>query len=170
MDVKRFFQSEKFKWVVISIGILAVILLILQAGMSVGYKKAAFSYKWGEDYYRAFGPGPGKIQPRNGGVMPMMRGQFPESYGVSGRILKIDFPVVIIEGKDGVEKAVLIQDGTAIRRFRENVKISDLKEGDMVVVIGSPNNDSQIEAKLVRIFPEGQVPLQTQQQKPFRGR
>lgn len=154
MDIKKMLQSKIFKWVIIGVGALVVILLILQVGMFIGYKKAAFSYKWGEDYYRAFGPGPGKMPMRYGGGMPMMRGQFPESYGVSGKILKIDLPTIMIEGKDGVEKAVLIQDSTVIRRFKEAIKSSDLKADDVVVVIGSPNSSSQIEAKLIRVLPQ----------------
>lgn len=153
VDIKKLLKSKVFKWVIIGIGILIAVLLILQVGMFVGYKKAAFSYKWGEDYYRAFGPGQGRMPPRNDGRIPMMRGQFPESYGVSGKILKIDLPIIIIDGKDGVEKAVLLKDGIDIRRFKETVKSSDLKIDDIVVVIGSPNSDSQIEAKLIRILP-----------------
>ena len=38
--------------------------------------------------------------------------------------------------------------------MRDEIKISDLKIGDFIVVIGSPNTDGQVEAKFIRLMPE----------------
>jgi hypothetical protein len=52
-----------------------------------------------------------------------------------------------------LEKIIVLQDSTDIRRFRDVIKSSDLKVDDNIVVIGEPNAKGQIEAKLVRVMP-----------------
>jgi hypothetical protein len=48
---------------------------------------------------------------------------------------------------------VVIKEDTAIMRFRETIKPSDLKVDDSIVVIGEPNDAGQIEAKFIRVMP-----------------
>ncbi len=62
----------------------------------------------------------------------------------------------IIKGSDNAEKIVSVKDDTAINRFREKIKVGDLKIDDQIVVIGEPNDLGQIEAKLIRVIPLGQ--------------
>jgi hypothetical protein len=114
--------------------------------MFVGYRKAAFSYGWGEHYYRAFGGPRDMMQqfPRDG---------FPNAHGASGKILQLSLPTFVIEGQDGIEKVVIIKEDTIVRRFRETIKPTNLKIGDTVVIIGTPDEKSQVEAKLIRVFP-----------------
>ncbi|MFA6407345.1 MAG: hypothetical protein WCV80_01410 [Candidatus Paceibacterota bacterium] len=152
MDITKCIQSKKFKAVLSIVGIFIVAILIFQAGMFIGYKKAAFSYGWGERYYKAFGG------PRG---MPMMqqfpRGGFPDAHGASGRILQLSLPTFVIEGRDGIEKVVVIKDDTIVRRFRETIQATELKVGDSLVVIGAPNEQSQVEAKLIRLLPSDEM-------------
>jgi len=42
-----------------------------------------------------------------------------------------------------------------MKKGRETVKKEDLKVGDWVVIIGSPNEEGQIEARLIRLFDKG---------------
>ena len=42
-----------------------------------------------------------------------------------------------------------------MKKGRETVKKEDLKVGDWVVIIGSPNEKGQIEARLIRLFNKG---------------
>ncbi|TSC53659.1 MAG: hypothetical protein LiPW39_149, partial [Parcubacteria group bacterium LiPW_39] len=51
-----------------------------------------------------------------------------------------------------VEKIILISEKTTIEKGRETIKKEELKAGDRVVIIGSPNEQGQIEAKLIRVF------------------
>lgn len=134
--------------VLIGIGIVIVALLIFQAGIFVGYHKAGFSYRWGENYFRTFG------KPRGGFMgMGMMENRFPSANGISGKIIKVNLPSIVIEEQANVERVAVITSGTIIRKFREEIKPQDLKVGDSVVVVGSPDNNAQIEAKLIRIIP-----------------
>lgn len=138
MDYNKIFQSKIFKFVLIGTGSFLIILLIFGAGLFIGYKKAGFSYRWAENYHKNF------AGPRN----------FLEAHGVFGSIIKIDGSTLVIKGSDNVEKTVLISDKTLIQDRRETLKISDLKVDDQVVIIGSPTEDGQIEAKFIRIMPK----------------
>lgn len=151
MDFNKFFQSKSFKiiiWVIIG---LAVFCFIFNIGMFIGFRKASFSYKWGENYHRNF------AGPRQGFLRDFGRdfgGQdFIESHGVIGQIIKIEDSELVIKGPNDVEKVVLVKDKTVINRFRETIKVSDLKVDDQIVVIGEPNEAGQIEAKLIRLLP-----------------
>jgi hypothetical protein len=149
MEPKKFFNSKTFKTTLSLIIGLIVLLLVFYAGIIVGFKKADFSFQWGENYHRNFG-GPQR------GVFGDFRGNdFIDAYGVFGQIIKIDNSTLVIKGSDNVEKIVLIKNDTVINRFRDNIKISDLQINDSIVVIGQPNNQGQIEAKLIRLLPPG---------------
>ena len=146
-DLKEFTQSKSFQGALVGIGIAIVALLIFQAGMFVGYRKAAFAYRFGDNYYRAFGDrGPRPFH------MPL-GGEFIEAHGAVGKIVSINLPTFAVTGPDDVEKVVLIGDETRIRHFDTDLSASDLKIDDFTVILGSPNESSQIEAKLIRILP-----------------
>ena len=134
-------------------GIAAVIVagLIFQAGIFVGYYKASFSYRLGDEYHDVFG-----TRPMASGTPPQFGflGQgFSGAYGVSGDILKIDLPNIVIEGQNSVEETVVLSTSTIFRKMRDSIKATDLSPEDFVVIIGEPNNLGQIEAKLVRVVP-----------------
>ncbi|MBI4991681.1 MAG: hypothetical protein HZB99_00485 [Candidatus Harrisonbacteria bacterium] len=150
MDFNEFFQSKIFKIVLIAIGALIVMILVFKAGEFTGYRKARFSYKWGENYHRNFA-GP------KGGFFGDFRRSFGDrdyinAHGTFGSIIRIDGSTLIIKGKGEVEKTVLVSDKTTIDSRRESLKASDLKVDDQVVIIGSPNDQGQIEAKFIRVF------------------
>lgn len=142
MNLTELFQSKKFKGVLYVVGIAFLALLVFRAGVFVGYRKAGFAYRLGDNYYRTFG-----------GHMGMREEEFTSAHGAIGKIIKISLPTLFIEDQDNVEKLILIKDSTAIRKFREEIKSSDLKIDDSIIIIGSPNDKSEIEAKLIRILP-----------------
>ena len=147
MHYKELLQSKVPKKILYGIGIAVIALVIFQAGVFVGYHKAAFSYRWGDNYYRTFG----EPQKRFGKDFP--RGGFSDAHGATGEIIKIDLPTLVVQGQDNIEKIVVIKNDTAIRRSRDTAQQMDLKIDDFVVVIGSPNDQGQIEAKLIRLMP-----------------
>jgi hypothetical protein len=138
MTLEKLSKSKIVRSILIGISVIVIALLIFQAGMSVGFHKASFSYKFGENYYKAFGKGERMI----GG------------HGAVGKIIRISLPSIVIESPENIEKIILLgENSTTIRRFRDVIKAEDLKVDDHIVVIGAPNEDSQIEAKLIRIIP-----------------
>ena len=147
IDFNKISQSKMFKAIIICIAGLIILLLGFMAGMTVGFRKAGFSYRWGENYYRSFS-GPRPEFPMN-----MAGRDFLMGHGVLGSIIKIASSTLVIQGSDNVENVILVGKDTKIMRFREVISINDLKVNDNVVVIGSPNDNGQIEAKLIRVMP-----------------
>ncbi|MEI6478931.1 MAG: hypothetical protein WCO18_01420, partial [bacterium] len=130
--------------------ILGIILFIFQTGILVGYKKAFFSCHVGENYYNGF--------EEKGGDEPFLPNLDPEknlpnANGAIGSIIKISLPSIIVADKDGVEKNIDVTDDTIYRQSKKDILSTDLKIGDFVVIIGSPEDNGNIAAKLIRILP-----------------
>ncbi|HNZ86818.1 MAG TPA: hypothetical protein PLD95_04550 [bacterium] len=153
MDPNKFFGSKTFKIITGILLTFVIFLLGFQLGTMVGFKKAIFSYKWGENYHKNFaGPHDGFM--RGMEIMRPENKRFIEPHGTIGEIIKIDNQSIIIKGQDNVEKIIIIKDDTAIRNLNMDVSITDLKVNDLIVVLGSPNDFGQIDAKLIRIIPK----------------
>lgn len=148
--IADFFKSKKFKALFYGFAIAVLALLIFQAGVFVGYHKAEFSYRWGDNYSKTFGLIPG-----------MMQDGFQGANGTIGKIISINLPDIMLENNDKTEKNIITDDDTSVRRFRERISASDLKVGDLVVVIGSPDDKGQIRARLIRLIPPPAAALST---------
>ena len=147
-DKKIGINRDTLKRIIVVLGGLAAVILIFGAGIFIGEMKARFSYRWAENYQRNFaGPRAGFL----GGFPAPPGGDFIESHGVFGQIIKINSDLVI-KGQNNVERVVLINADTAIEKGRTTIKKEDLKVGDNLVIIGSPDDQGQIEAKLIRVF------------------
>lgn len=149
MDFKNLDKSNWFRILMIVIVCLAFGLLIFQAGMWVGYKKADFSYRFGDNFHRTFnGQGPQPFQ--------MLERDFFGSHGAVGKIVSKGDSTFIISGPDNTERVILISSTTEIRKMREVATPSDLKVNDSTVIFGEPNSEGAIQAKLIRIVPPPQ--------------
>ena len=154
MNFTHFFQSKKFQIITWIVAGVMVFLLVFKAGMIVGYKKAGFSYRWGENYHRNF------AGPRQGFASNFFDKDFIESHGTFGQIIKIDGSLLVVKGRDNAEKIIVVTNNTFIRSSRDVALLSDLKVDDYIVIIGQPNNQGQIEAKFIRIMPDFLMPKQ----------
>jgi hypothetical protein len=144
----EFLKSKKFKWVVIVFGVFVIAFASFTAGIFVGYNKARFSYDWGEHYDRNFGG------PAHGIFGPQPGSQFMNAHGASGMVLAVEVAssTFILRGPDNMEKTVFVSSSTALQTGRTVIHLSDLHAGDSVLVIGAPNEQGQIEARLVRVL------------------
>jgi hypothetical protein len=152
MEQEQKNQTKKdiLKWILIGLGVFIIAALIFKAGMFVGIMKANFSYRWAEQYHKNFaGPRAGFFGDWR--IPPF--GDFIEGHGTFGEIIKIEGNNLVVKGRENIEKIVLVNEKTIIKSGFRDIKISDLKVGDMIVIIGSPNEKGQIEAKLIRVFP-----------------
>lgn len=143
-------KCDILKWAVIGLIAFAIAVFIFGAGVFIGAMKARFSYRWAENYHNNFGG------PRTGFFGDWQKMPFPpdfiESRGNFGQIIKINDSDIVIKGKDNTEKVIVITSQTLIEKGKNEIKKEDLKVDDYIVVIGSPNDQGQIEAKLIRIF------------------
>ena len=143
------------------IGAFLIILIIFAAGISVGLYKAKFSCKFGENYERNFmGNHSSRDGWANGGPMGMMREKFNDlegrgfrnAHGIAGTIISITDNNIVIKDKDNKENTVAITDKTIIKLGVDDVKISDLKNDQQVVVMGNPGENGVVNADLIRVF------------------
>lgn len=147
-NIKNFAESKNFKKLIYAIGIVFIIFLIFQLGMIAGFKKASFSNDWGNNYERNFGP--------MRQAPPFVRDNLkdlPNAHGAIGKIIKIEFPNIVVLDKDQTEKVVVIKDDTNILERKDKVTQDSLIVDQFIIVIGNPNDQGQIEAKLIRIIP-----------------
>ncbi len=142
MDLEHVHQSKLFRGILIGIVATILILMVFKAGELVGYRKAAFSSHLGDNYYRAFEGG-----------RPPMGGMLPGGHGAAGKIISINLPTFVVDGPDGIEKTVVIDDDTAIRRFRDTITADALRVDDFVTVLGEPDGEGHVTAKLIRVLP-----------------
>ena len=165
-QVKKIFQNrDVFKWVIIGLASFVVLVLVFGAGVKVGTLKARYSYRWADNYHKNF------AGPRGGFLGDWQRfpaGDFIGGHGAFGEIIEIKYNGFVIKGRENVEKVVITSEDTAITKGRETIK-DGLKVGDRVVIIGTPNDEGQIEAKLIRVF-DGEtkeLPLRRSRSLPF---
>ena len=148
MELEQAVKSKNFKKAAAIVTAALVLIIVFAAGVFVGLEKAKFSYHWGENYFRNFagGPmhGPGQFFPDRNYFNP---------HGSDGQIIKIETNILIIKDETGTEKNILVGADTVIRKDRTDLKLTELKVNDNIVVIGSPDDKGQIQAKLIRVVP-----------------
>ena len=108
-------QSKTYKIVLAIFVSLVISVFIFQAGIFVGYHKAAFSYHLGERYYETFG------KPHTRSFFGMKREDFSGAHGVTGTIIKIDLPTIIIEEAGHIPKSIHTGAGATIKHRRITV-------------------------------------------------
>jgi len=145
-EIRKVLDSKALTRILKAVVIFIVVILIFYAGFIVGFHKASFERDWGEHYNENFGMG------HMGGPIGEMD-DFPNAHGAIGKIIKIELPNIIVEDKDNTEKAILIGNDTQIQQGNMTLAPTDLKIDDFAVVIGAPDPQGVIEAKLVRILP-----------------
>jgi len=152
MDINKYLQSKNFRRVLVALALIVVIFASFGAGVFVGYQKARFSYAWSENYDRNFGGPPRGIF----GIPPSRTSNagtgFPGAHGVFGTILNMASSDIALNVQGGAERTVRLSSSTIIKEQSENIGQADLEVGEPIVVIGSPNNLGQIDARLIRVM------------------
>ena len=146
-QIKEVLRNTKVKKIVLILGSIFIALLIFQAGMFFGFMKASFSFRTGEQYFRQMNGRP------DDQFMGMRRGDFENSHGAIGKIISIKLPAIVVSELGSVEKTILVSTSTDIKKFKDSIKAEDLQVNDFVTVIGVPNDNAEVEAKLIRIMP-----------------
>lgn len=145
---KNSFSADTSKTVITGLLVFISILLVFGAGIWVGGKKAQFSYRWADNYHKNFA---GPREGFRGDWRMSRRNDFIDGHGSFGEIIELSDPGFVIMGRGDVEKMIITTEDTVVKKGKDTSE-EGLKVGDSVVVIGSPNEDGQIEAKLIRVF------------------
>lgn len=145
MEIDKITESKAFKYFMVIVPVLIILILVFGLGVYVGYRKAKFSYSWGENYEKNF--------PKKRGFLGFMPGDIMNAHGTVGSVSEINGNIIVLKDNDGTQKSILTSSSTTvISRPGTDLKLQDIKVNDAITVIGMPNNQGQIEAKLIRIF------------------
>jgi len=161
MNIQETMKSKKFKIAALAVGVLILMLVSFAGGVAIGFHKARFSYKFGENYERNFvgrpfeGPGMmGDRGPR--GIMPDFEGRgFRNAHGIAGTIISVAENKIIIKDRNGQENTISVSDKTLIKRGQDTISVNDLKNDDEIVVMGRPEDNGTVNADLIRVFNNG---------------
>jgi hypothetical protein len=167
--IKNFFASKPYKWILWVFAELLILAIVFALGIRVGLHKAKYSYQWGANYERNFVGGPhgleGQGMPPMGPGGPMNffgepGGDFRNAHGLAGNIVSITDNKLVVKDNDGKENTVAVTDKTIIKSGRDDIKITDLKTNDKIVIMGKPNSDGMVEADIIRVlnFVDGMGP------------
>jgi hypothetical protein len=151
MEIKNLYKSKKVRYAVGSIVVLGLFLLVFQAGVFLGYHRAIFSGNLGNNYARTFEGLEGEATSTDSWGH-MFRRDVPGGHGAVGQIVKVNLPTIVLATSNNVEEIIRLSGDTVIRHFMDSATSTDLKLGDTVVVIGAPNSQGEIDARLVRIM------------------
>lgn len=148
MHVPSLHLTKRSRTTIAILAAVALALLIFQAGVMAGYHKARFGMGYGDSFHREF------IDPHRSDMGKGFFGEgIPGGHGAVGEIISINLPQFVVAGSDNLEKTIRIASTTHIREFQNELPASGLMVGSTVVVLGVPNTNGQIDAKLVRVLP-----------------
>ncbi|KKR19844.1 MAG: hypothetical protein UT50_C0028G0006 [Candidatus Moranbacteria bacterium GW2011_GWA2_39_41] len=163
--MKEFIQSRTFKIIASIIGVLLIAIISFGGGVAVGLRKARFSENFGKNYEKNFmgsrfgneAVRGGMMENRKGfagGMMNQIEGRdLRNGYGVSGTVISITDNNIVIKDSANKENTVTVSDKTLIKSQSDNLKLSDLKVDDKIVVMGNPGDNGVVNASLIRVFP-----------------
>jgi hypothetical protein len=147
MNTSEFLRSSKFKAILYLLAVLLGAALIFEGGVMVGYHRAAFSYQWNTNYFRD------DRDPRSFFTVFSHDSDDPNPHGAIGQVVSVNLPQFMVKGPNSPEQVVVIGPGTSLRRFHGDGTSTDLKAGQQVIVIGSPDDQGEIRASFIRILP-----------------
>jgi len=159
--MKEFIKSKTFKIIAAIVGAFLIAVVCFGAGVAIGLHKARFSNDFGKNYEQNFmgsrgGEGRGMMGGRSGfigGMMNQLEGRdFRNAHGLAGTIISITDNNIVVKDKDNKENTVAVSDNTLIKSRGADLKITDLKQNDQVVVMGNPADNGVVNASLIRVF------------------
>lgn len=151
-------NQDRLRLAITILGGVVIALIIFSAGLYIGSAKTRFSYRWADNYHQNFaGPRQGLFGQIKELVPPDK--EFLESRGGVGKIIAINQSDIVIKDPADMEKVIILSDETLIKNGRDTVAKDQLSVGETIVIVGSPNDSGQIEAKLIRIFNGQAMPM-----------
>lgn len=136
----------------LTIGAITLMFLGILIGQAVGERRAAHYGKWQQNYERNFFGSPLRMP-----GIPLGRSPIPlKGHALLGEVLTVDKNTISLKGRNDIEQSVLIDDQTIIRKDNEPGSRDDLTAGSKVAVFGRPNDEGQVQARLIRIFPDNE--------------
>lgn len=147
--MKELLASTMFKGILFALAAMILLCGVFSLGVRVGERKAQHFSRWSENYGRMFGSRGG---PGGGFLSPPLFGEMPDAHGAFGTVLSVNGSAIVIQGRDNLEQNVLATTTTVIRIGRGTGSFADIRPDIEVAVFGVPNEQGQIEARLIRLM------------------
>jgi hypothetical protein len=155
--MKNLLASKTIRAVIIILGGLIILFLVFGLGVSVGYRRAGFAANFDQNYYHDF-YGTTSTGPAGMGGRVMMA-----IHGIAGTVIDVGSTTLSVSDSDTDEESVEVSSDTVIREGENTIMIGNIATGDHVAVIGSPNDQGQVVARFIRVFPASMpAPTSTQ--------
>ncbi len=133
-------QKKWIKMGLIGMGIVLSVALVFGAGFFVG-----------------------RFTERNAlPIAPLLERSFPGagSHGATGAIETIQDKIITLKVRDGTSRQIVTDNATRFERNLRKISISDLKAGDRIIVVGTPDVQGKLKARVIRII-DPRVPIPT---------
>ena len=148
-EVKSFLESKKTATLMTVVLVIACTIIVFHVGEEFGVKKAEVMDHMSGGYYKTLGP----RDSRGSGPLGYLFDDQTNTHGVSGKVVSIEADKILVEDDEGIEKTVLVDANSIIKKQRLSIQASEIQPGDFIVVIGTPTPEAQIDAKIIRIIP-----------------
>ncbi len=146
IPMKEIFRSKKIKIILLILGGIAALFLVFGLGVAVGYERAIFSSRFGENYYRNF-------YGLSRGLLGSMSGPMPvNAHGGVGTVMDVSSSSLSIRDSANNERSIAIFPDTVIRENDMTITSDLLKVGERIAVIGAPDEQGQIRARFIRVL------------------
>ncbi len=137
--MKETLQSSKVRAILWIVGAVVAFLFVFGLGALAGYHEASFAGRFGDNYFRNFFGG-------------FPAGHMANMHGAAGEVIDVSSSSFSVRDADGDEESVLVAPDAIIREMNNTLTMSEVRVGNGVTVIGTPDANGQIEARFVRVF------------------
>ncbi len=144
-NFEKITSSRKVRFAAGTIGALILALLVFRAGVVVGSHRGQFRGDLSREH--------GFRSPFFLGNFEMPHGFLQDGHGAVGSITAITLPTFLIETRDGANQTILISTSTLIRDMHAPDATTTLSVGDRIIVLGDPDNQGRINARIINVFP-----------------
>jgi hypothetical protein len=142
-NFRNIISSRKSRLIAGSVGAFLLALLIFHAGVVVGsHRGLSHGDQLGHGFRPSFFPG----------GLEMPSGFIQDGHGAVGSITTITLPTILMQTREGTSQTIFVGTSTMIRNI-DTSGTSTLSVGDKIIVLGEPDSQNRINAKIIRILP-----------------
>jgi hypothetical protein len=141
-------ESKVVRTVLWILGGVIVLFVAFGLGIAVGANRARFAAGFDDNYYHNFYGAQGGGGPMGSSMPPPLA-----THGIVGTVIDLESPLISVKDQANNEQSVQISSGTVIREGGDTIMIGDIMIGDQIAVIGDPNDQGQVVARFIRVFP-----------------
>lgn len=152
-NIRKIATGQGVRRVLLIVGGLVLVLATFQTGVKVGQVKTEHAYRWNENYQDNFNFRPvwPKEQP-----MPGQRPIGPSGlggHGLVGELMTAEDGALTVRDRNDIERPVTIDSRTVIQRCRQAIRLQDLRDRELIAVIGVPDGQGRTVARFIRVMP-----------------